>query len=107
MLVSDILLNTARSSPNSKAVWFGGEWRSFRETANASLSFANFLREKGLKPGDRVAILIDNSFDYIISHFGILIAGGVEVSLNTELSETDIRFLLKNCEATALIFSKK
>ena len=107
MLVSDILLNTARSSPNSKAVWFGGEWRSFRETANASLSFANFLREKGLKPGDRVAILIDNSFDYIISHFGILIAGGVEVSLNTELSETDIRFLLKDCEATALISSEK
>ena len=107
MLVSDILLNTARSNPDSKAVWFNGEWRSYNDIANASQSVAAFLRGKGLEPGDRVAILIDNSFDYIIAHFGILIAGGVEVSLNTDLSETDIQYLLSDCEATGLIASKK
>ena len=58
-------------------------------------------------PGERVAILLDNSFDYIVAHFGALAAGAVEVSLNTDLKPEDLKSLLLDCEAAVLIAGHK
>ena len=56
-----------------------------------------------MQPGDRVALLLDNSFDYVCAHFGVLKAGAVDVSLNTELKADGLHELLLDCEAKVLI----
>ena len=107
MLIPDLLHRTAAAHPDRPAAWFEGSWRTYGELSAAALRFANFLRVAGVAPGDRVALLLDNSFDYIIAHFGALTAGAVEVSLNTDLKAPDLQTLLADCEAVALIAGKK
>jgi acyl-CoA synthetase (AMP-forming)/AMP-acid ligase II len=58
-----------------------------------------------IKPGDRVAILWENSLQYIVAHFGILMAGGVEVSLNPEFKPDTVIELLNDCDVNCLIIS--
>jgi acyl-CoA synthetase (AMP-forming)/AMP-acid ligase II len=107
MLVSDILFRTARDCAGRLAVWFEGNWCSYGEISQAAVILADFLRRANVLPGERVAILLDNSFDYIVAHFGALAAGAVEVSLNTDLKSEDLRSLLLDCEAAVLIASQK
>jgi long-chain acyl-CoA synthetase len=107
MLVSDILYNTARDCADQPAAWFEGRWRTYGELSQAVSAFAGFLNSANVLPGERVAILLDNSFDYIVAHFGALAAGAVEVSLNTDLKSEDLKSLLLDCEAAVLIVSPK
>lgn len=107
MLIPEILFGPASEHPDRPAVWFEGAWRTYGELSAAAKRFAVFLRAEGVQPGDRVALLFDNSFDYIVAHFGALTAGAVEVSLNTDLKAPDLQTLLADCEAVALVAGKK
>ena len=107
MLVADILETMAVREPNRPAAWFKGEWKTYGELWKQAASVAAFLRAVGVQPGDRVAILLENSFDYIASHFGVLKAGAVDVSLNTELKAEGLRTLLLDCNAKVLIAGTK
>jgi long-chain acyl-CoA synthetase len=107
MLISDILYRSAAAFPDRPAAWFDGGWRTYGELSAAAQRFAVFLRAQGIQPGERVALLLDNSFDYIVAHFGALTAGAVEVSLNTDLKAPDLQTLLADCEAVALVAGRK
>lgn len=107
MLVQNILERPAREHPDKLAAWFNGVWKTFGELNRQADQVAAFLVSLGIKPGERVAILLENSFDYIAAHFGALKAGAVEVSLNTELSAEGLKQLLLDCEAQVLIAGNK
>ena len=107
MLVSDILFRTARDRADQPAVWFEGKWLTYGELSRAAGALGGFLSRAKLLPGERVAILLDNSFDYIVAHFGALAAGAVEVSLNTDLKPEDLKSLLLDCEAAVLVAGHK
>lgn len=55
---------------------------TFAEVDTEAERFARFLRERGVKPGDRVALLLGNSRRYVIAFHGTLKAGAVAVPLN-------------------------
>ena len=103
MLVSDILEQAFRNHPDKPAVWHKSLWKTYREIRTGAGQIAAFLIEAGVKPGDRVALLLENSFEYVCAHFGVLIAGAVDVSLNTELKADGLHELLLDCEAKVLI----
>lgn len=107
MLIADILHRAARPHPERRAAWFEGAWRTYGELSAAALRFASFLRVEGVVPRERVALLLDNSVDRSIAHFGALTAGAVEVSLNTDLKASDLGKLLNDCEAVALVVGKR
>ncbi len=107
MLVQAILENSARVHPDKPAAWHNGVWKTYGELNRQADQVAAFLVRLGIKPGDRVAILLENSFDYIAAHFGALKAGAVEVSLNTELAADGLKQLLLDCEAQVLIAANK
>jgi long-chain acyl-CoA synthetase len=107
MLVQTILERSARAFPDKPAAWFNGVWKTYAELNRQADQVAAFLIGLGVKPGDRVAILLENSFDYICAHFGALKAGAVEVSLNTELAADGLKQLLLDCEARVLIAGNK
>jgi len=76
-------------------------WRVFNEKANR---FANLLLKRGIKKGDKVAILLMNCLEWLPIYFGILKAGAVVVPLNFRYSAEEIRYCLGLSEATAMIF---
>ena len=107
MLVSDILEQAFLNDPDKAAVWHKGHWKTYREVRADAERIAALLVEAGVQPGDRVAILVENSFEYISAHFGALRAGAVDVSLNTELRADSLHELLLDCEAKVLIAGAK
>jgi acyl-CoA synthetase (AMP-forming)/AMP-acid ligase II len=105
MLLHHILERASEKYPDKKAVWFNKKWKSYTEINKLSQKVANFLYQNGLKRGDRVSILLKNSFDYIVVFFGILKAGGVAVPLNTENKPGELSYLIDNSDSDFLFTS--
>jgi acyl-CoA synthetase (AMP-forming)/AMP-acid ligase II len=77
-------------------------WRQFeRQTARA----ANGLGALGLQPGDRVAVLMDNSLEMVVLLFGILRYGGVAVPLNVSISDSSVARMIEDADARAVFAS--
>jgi fatty-acyl-CoA synthase len=64
---------------------------------------ASALRDRGLERHDRVAVLAPNSPALLESHYGVPLAGGVLVAMNTRLSGGDIEFILRDSDAKTLL----
>lgn len=102
-LLPDILRRNLRDAAGRPAAFHQGEWRTYGELGAAAAAFAAFLVRSGIGPGERVAILLENSFDYIAAHFGALAAGAVEVTLNPALPAAEVVALVRDCGAVALV----
>ena len=76
-------------------------WKAFDKKANR---FANLLLSRGLKKGDKVAILMMNSIEWLPAYFGILKSGGVAVPLNYRYTADEIKYCLKKADVSILIF---
>ena len=107
MLLHNYLIHSAERFPKKEAVLHKGKSSTYEEIFSGSLSIANWLINGGLRKGDRVAILMDNPFEYIKSYFGILMAGGVVVALNIQTSVRILEYQLNNCEVVALLTQAK
>jgi acyl-CoA synthetase (AMP-forming)/AMP-acid ligase II len=107
MQVNQFLERSAQKFPNKKAVWYRNTWMTYAELDAATLRLANFLIDKGIGPGDRVALLFENSFDYIIGYYAVLKCGAVTVALNTETSVDSLIYLLNDSGAKVIISQKK
>ncbi len=76
-------------------------WQVFDEKANR---LANLLLERGIKKGDRVAILLMNCLEWLPIYFGILRAGALAVPLNFRYAAEEIKYCLSLSGCTALVF---
>jgi acyl-CoA synthetase (AMP-forming)/AMP-acid ligase II len=64
---------------------------------------ANALFQKGVQPGDRVALWMQNCIEYIVCDFAIAKLGAVRVPLNTFLSDAEVAYRLEDAGAKAVI----
>ncbi len=71
-------------------------WQRSRRQAGA-------LREAGVGPGDRVAVLASNSPLLLEAHYGVPLAGAVLVALNIRLPASSLAYILDHSEATLLL----
>ncbi len=76
-------------------------WSVFNEKANR---VANALIARGIRKGDKVAILMMNCLEWLPIYFGILKSGALAVPLNFRYSADEIDYCLNLSEANALIF---
>jgi fatty-acyl-CoA synthase len=101
----DLLETSARRYPDRTAIIYYGAEISYTEFWKQSLQVAGALSGKGIRPGDRVALYLQNSPHFAISFFGILRAGAVVVPLNPMLKGSEFMGLLKDSGARAVITS--
>ncbi len=76
---------------------------TYSELWNKAGAVARQLVDQGLAEGQRVGLLIENSPQYVISYYAILIAGGVVVGLNTAARCRDIANWILHSESRFLI----
>ncbi|HPV01347.1 MAG TPA: class I adenylate-forming enzyme family protein [Clostridiales bacterium] len=76
-------------------------WRVFEEKANR---LANLLIKRGIKKGEKVAILLMNCLEWLPIYFGVLKAGAIAVPLNFRYTAEEIRYCLDLSDAVALLF---
>ncbi len=100
-----MLSETARRFPDRTCIKFGKSGFSYSEINNLVSLVAGGLKSHGLKKGERSAILMENSPEYIISYFAILRAGGVAVPINTMLIPDEISYILNDSISRILIYN--
>ena len=76
-------------------------WSVFEEKANRC---ANLLLSRGIKKGDKVAILLMNGLEWLPVYFGILKTGALAVPLNYRYTAEEIRYCLDLADVDALFF---
>ncbi len=76
-------------------------WLEFDKKANR---FANLILSRGLKKGDKVAILLMNCIEWLPIYFGILKAGAVAVPLNYRYTADEIKYCLNLSDSDMLVF---
>ena len=76
-------------------------WEEFDKKANR---FANLLLSRGIKKGDKVAILLMNCLEWLPIYFGILKAGALAVPLNYRYTSDEIRYCTRLAEVDVLVF---
>ena len=89
---------------NSKKTRRELSWSEFDKQANR---FANLLLCRGVKKGDKVAILLMNSLEWLPIYFGILKTGALAVPLNYRYTAQEIKYCLDLADVSALIFGSE
>lgn len=76
-------------------------WNVFEEKANR---FANMLISRGVKKGDKIAILLMNCLEWLPIYFGILKTGALAVPLNFRYTSDEIDYCLNLADVDVLVF---
>lgn len=85
-----LLRASAEAVPGAHAIVHKGERVAYAELWMRATALGRFLRESGLDTGARVALLVENSSTYAAAYYGVLLAGGVVVALNTATKARDL-----------------
>jgi carnitine-CoA ligase len=89
---------------NKTFMTFGdGTALTYRNFENEVESFARQLIELGLRPGERVALMLKNSLSYPVAWLGTISAGGVAVPVNSRLGEVDASYIFSHSGATMIV----
>lgn len=101
--VPQLLLKTAKEYPDLNAMSFYGRKFTYKQTAEAAYGFASALQKKGVQKGDRVALMLPNCPQYVISYFGTLLAGGIITQVNPMLVERELEYILNDSGAETIV----
>jgi long-chain acyl-CoA synthetase len=99
----DIIAGTAKDFPEKTAFFFKGAELNYALLERHSNAFAAALLARGLKKGDRVALMIPNSPQMIIAEFAVWKAGGIVVPLNPLYSKHELTYVLHECSASIAV----
>ncbi|MER7726071.1 AMP-binding protein [Streptomyces sp. NPDC096323] len=98
--------SAARAPGHPALAYFDGRL-TYRETDELSDSVAGHLAARGLERGDRVAIMLQNSPQFVLALLGAWKAGATVVPLNPMYKSAEVGHVLKDAEVTALICSDR
>jgi len=101
--LASLLAESAQRSPDAPAIRLGGVAVSYAELDDRSARLATLLGEKGVKPGDRVGVMLPNVPEFPVAYYGVLRAGGVVVPMNVLLKRREIAFYLEDSGAKLLL----
>src|SRR3984957_13367914 len=96
--IGDLLKRAAARFPNRTAVTDGERRVTFTELERDANRFANYLVGRGLKPGEKISTICNNSVEFVKALFGIHRAGLVWVPVNTMLGPVDMNYILDHAE---------
>ena len=103
LTLAAILAESAQRYPERDAVVIGPQRISYRQLWDETRRYAAVLREAGVGPGDRVALLMPNVPDFPRVYYAILSLGGVVVPVHALLVAREIGFVLTDSQAKVLV----
>jgi acetyl-CoA synthetase len=81
----------------------GEEQLTFGRLSTLSSRFANLLIAKGIRPGDRVAVMLEPSTAFYVAIFGAIKAGAIAVPLFTLFGPDGVRLRVEDCKPRLLV----
>jgi long-chain acyl-CoA synthetase len=101
--VATVLAESAARYPDHPAIIFEQESVTYRELWLRARRYAAALRQRGVGPGDRVALLLPNGLEFPPAYFGALALGAVVVPVHALLKAREIEYVLRDSNARVLV----
>src|SRR6188768_21119 len=103
--IAEILPQAARTHGDRVALIVDTHRLSFRELDSLSNRVANGLVASGVQPGDRVSLFGPNSWEWLVSYYGIVKAGAVVNPLSSMLTRDEVQYAVTDATPSAVIAS--
>ncbi len=105
-LVYHFLESSSRKYPEKTAILHGELTSTYAQVNMLSNRLAQLLVANGLKRGDRVLVIMENSIENVASYYAILKAGGVCVEIHDRSTLSEVSYYSENSGARICIMSK-
>lgn len=105
MLLTDYLFHWGHHAPDSSFIYDVAAQEDLRygDAAAGVRGVAHQLKSIGIKSGDRVALLAENSQEWVVSYLATMALGAVIVPVNTRLQPQELDEVLDDCEPVLVI----
>jgi long-chain acyl-CoA synthetase len=103
LTIASILAESALRYPDNTAVVLGDLRLSYAQLWGHAKQYAAVLREQGVGPGDKVALLLPNTPHFPLAYFGTLALGAVAVPVHALLRAEEIEYVLSDSGARVLV----
>jgi len=103
--IHQFLEQSSSRYPDKVALVYQKQRVTYKEINNQANCLARALIEWGITRGERVALLLENSLEYIVSYYGTLKAGAVPVPLSTDIKETGVELIVTETTPKIIITS--
>jgi long-chain acyl-CoA synthetase len=103
LTIASILAESAIRYPDNTAVVIGDLHLSYAQLWGHAKQYAAVLREHGVGPGDKVALLLPNTPHFPLAYFGSLALGAVAVPVHALLKAEEIEYVLSDSGAKVLV----
>ena len=78
---------------------------TYGEFHRQACALAAELRRRGVRKGDRIAVMVPNCCELAALYFACIYLGAVIVPVNPALSKSDVQFILANCKPALMVAS--
>ncbi|MEN1968284.1 long-chain-fatty-acid--CoA ligase [Lentibacillus sp. N15] len=97
------LMEGAKRYTKKKALHFMGKELSYQELYTEAKKMACYMQALGIEKGDRVAVMLPNSPQSVISYYGALMAGATVVQTNPLYKERELEYQLRDSGAKIIV----
>ncbi|MBS4022714.1 MAG: long-chain fatty acid--CoA ligase [Dethiobacter sp.] len=101
--LSSLLTEVARKSPQQTAYIFYDKQSTYSELECQTNRFASALHGLGIKKGDRVAVMLPNCPQFVLSYYAIVKLGAIVVNTNPTYTERELLYQLNDAGVETLI----
>ncbi len=101
--MGDLLWRSAARHPARLAVAYGEQRMTYAELDEAVNRVANALAERGVRKGDRLALLSRNSDAFVVAYYASARVGSICVPINYMLGASEVEYILGHSGASAII----
>ncbi|MFE2585388.1 long-chain fatty acid--CoA ligase [Streptomyces sp. NPDC059378] len=102
MNLASHVVKSAWAQPDRAALRLGDDIVTYRTLDRRTARMAQLLRDRGMKPGDRVGLMLTDTPEFAVAYFGVLRAGGVVVPMNFLLKSREVAYHLGDSGARLL-----
>jgi malonyl-CoA/methylmalonyl-CoA synthetase len=99
----DELRSVFETQSSRPALAYEGRVVTYGQLDAEARRWAGRLQERGVEPGDRVALDTGNKVPFLLAQLGVLYAGACPVPLNPRSTREEMRYFLNNCKARMVI----
>lgn len=103
MNIRDLLDSAAQAYQNKPLMYFKGEPIGYSEFIDQVHRLNQVLNKHGVKKGDRVAILMNNSPEWLISFFAAHSRGAIVVPINPALTASEVSYIVNDAKPAVLV----
>ena len=99
----DLVENNAEKNPDKICFFFRDKQYTYKDVQTTIKRTAGVMQAKGVKKGDRIGILLNNSPEFIFSYLAAVSMGAVSIPTNIFLTPMEIATNLNDCETSWLL----